>query len=295
MSADLLCAFEEDRALAQALAHALGATFKPIRARRFPEGETHLTVPPAAGTAILLRRLNDPEPKLMPLLLAADALRRRGASRLVLVAPFMPYMRQDRLFHPGEALSRDVIGRLLGERFDRIVTVQAHLHRTMDLADVFRPAQIDNLLAARLLAAVEGWPRDAVAVAPDREATPWARSFAAVLGGAWTSCAKQRSGDREVALVLKHPQRVVGRHAILVDDIASTGVTLMRAAEALLGAGATGVDVAVVHAFLSAADEAALQRAGVRCIVSTDSLPHPTNAVSLCGLLSTALRSELHS
>ena len=86
--------------------------------------------------AILVQSFNDPDRKLMPALLAADALRRAGASRVTLVAPYLAYMRQDRVFRSGEPISQRVFGQCLGRAFDRVLTVEAHLHRTHRLSDV---------------------------------------------------------------------------------------------------------------------------------------------------------------
>ena len=83
---------------------------------------------------------------------AAEALRRNGAERLVLVAPYMCYMRQDTAFLDGEAISQKVIGRLLAGTVDRIITVDAHLHRTTDIRDVFPGIEADNLSAIPAIA-----------------------------------------------------------------------------------------------------------------------------------------------
>ena len=119
------------------------ARAEPRRALRagahapFPDGETLVRVTHRAGAeAILVQSFNDPDRKLMPALLAADALRRAGARRVTLVAPYLAYMRQDRIFHPGEPISQRVFGQCLGRAFDRVLTVEAHLHRIHRLSDV---------------------------------------------------------------------------------------------------------------------------------------------------------------
>ena len=102
-----------------------------------PDGETLVRVTHNIGVeAILVQSFNDPDRKLMPALLAADALRRAGASRVTLVAPYLAYMRQDKVFRSGEPISQRVFGQCLGRAFDRVLTVEAHLHRTHRLSDV---------------------------------------------------------------------------------------------------------------------------------------------------------------
>ena len=123
-----------------------------IASHRFPDGELRVTVGPAAPTTILYVPLDQPNDKLLALLFAAEALRRDGAKRLVLVAPYLCYMRQDAAFQTGEAISQKVIGRLLAATVDRVITVDAHLHRTEDIARRLSGIEADNLSAMPAIA-----------------------------------------------------------------------------------------------------------------------------------------------
>lgn len=282
-------AFAEDEGPARRLAEALDVELGLVELHEFPDGETLPTVPGAAPTVIVYRSLDRPNAKLVPLLQACDAWRRGGAERLVLVAPYLCYLRQDAVFAPGQPLSRDVILPLLGARFDRVVTVDPHLHRTDDLAAVMG-VPVTTLSAGLVLAAALGGGGDPVVIGPDSESEPWTRVVADALAAPSLTLSKVRTGDREVAVSLPDPGRVRGRRAILVDDICSSGGTLELAARHLREAGAASVEVAVTHALFDAAAETRLQLAGVRRILSTDSCPHPTNAAPLAPLLASALR-----
>ncbi|MFN4177048.1 ribose-phosphate diphosphokinase [Phenylobacterium sp.] len=285
-------AFAEDEVPAGRLAAALGVPLRLVDLHAFPDGETLVTVAESPPTVVVYRSLDRPNGKLVPLLLACDAWRRAGARRLVLVAPYLCYLRQDTLFRPGQSLSRDVIGGLLGPRFERIVTVNPHLHRTPDLGPVFPGAEVTVLSAARELARALGGADQAVVVGPDEESAPWAAAVGAALSAPSLTLLKHRSGDREVELTAPDPKALAGRRAILVDDICSSGATLARAVERLRAAGAASVEIAVTHALFDAEAEARLKAAGAVRIVSTDSCAHPTNAVALAPLLAGALRSE---
>ena len=285
-----LLAFPDEAGAAGRLAKALGVELGLVEVHDFPDGESLPTVPGADRTTVIYRSLDRPDPKLMPLLLAADAARRAGAERLVLVCPYLCYLRQDAVFAPGEPVSRDVICGLLGRAFDRVVTVDAHLHRTKDLSAAMGvPA--DDLSAAEPLADALGGA--AVVIGPDRESAPWAQRIADRLGGELAVFDKVRGGDRRVTLSAPDLSVVKGRRVVIVDDVASSGSTLIAAAEQLKQAGAASVEVGVVHALFGADDAARLKAAGVERIVSTDSVAHPTNAASLAGLLAEALREEL--
>ena len=142
----------ESSAAASRLAGRLGVALREIEVHRFPDGELRVTVEPAAATSIIFASLDAPNDKLLAILFAAEALRRGGAKRLVLVAPYLCYMRQDTAFHEGEAISQKVIGKLLATAVDRVVTVDAHLHRTKTIAEVFPGIDADNLSAMPAIA-----------------------------------------------------------------------------------------------------------------------------------------------
>jgi ribose-phosphate pyrophosphokinase len=223
-------------------------------------------------------------------------LRRAGAKRLLLVAPYLCYMRQDAAFHDGEAISRKAIGRLLAGNFDRVVTVDAHLHRTKDIHDVFPGIDADNLSAMPAIAeALRASSIDpaTVVVGPDEESRPWVADLACRLDLQHVVARKTRRSDRSVAISFTDSSLFAGRPALLVDDIVSSGGTLMTCAKALQAAGATTVDAVVTHALFAPELVASLVEAGIRSIKSTDSVPHPTNAIALDAVLAGILRKEL--
>lgn len=286
-------AFEDEAEPARRLAAELGVAFGQVVLHRFPDGEALPTVSGVGDTVLVYRSLDRPDPKLMPLFLACDAWRRAGARRLILVAPYLSYLRQDAVFAPGQPLSRDVVGGLLGPRFDRIVTVDPHLHRTADLSASWN-TKVTVLSAAPILAMALRDVAAPLVVGPDEESGAWASALGQALGAPHVTLSKERRGDRVVSLTLPEGLDVRGRSTVLVDDVASSGVTLERAARRLAEAGAASVDIAVTHALLD--DEALerLEQAGVRRIVWTDSCRHGSSGAPLAGLLAAALGDEIH-
>lgn len=285
-------AFEDEAEAAGRLAQALGVGLGLVKVHRFPDEETLPTVPAAATTVIVYRSLDRPNPKLMPLLQACDAWRRGGARRLVLVAPYLSYLRQDMVFAAGQPLSRDVMGGLLSPRFERIVTVDPHLHRTPDLGVAWGVATT-VLSAAPVLGRALAESGATLVVGPDVEAGPWAAAVARELGVPHLTLRKERHGDRDVRLTLADPAAVRGQAVALTDDVCSSGSTLAQAAKLLREAGAASIDIAVTHALMDDAATARLREAGAGRIVSTDSCLHPTNGARLAELLAAALRDEL--
>ena len=281
---------------AAGLAARLGVPFHEIAIHAFPDGEIRVAVGPASATTIIYASLDRPNDKLIALMFAAEALRRGGAKRLVLVAPYLCYMRQDAAFHEGEAISQKVIGPLLAQCIDRVVTVDAHLHRTPDINAIFPGIQSDNLSAMPAISDAlrrTGLDPATVMVGPDAESLPWVSDLAGRLGLPYAVARKTRRGDRSVAIEFQDRARIAGRPALIVDDIVSSGGTIIACAKALTAAGATAVDAVVTHALFpeSVCDE--MISSGIRSIRSTRSVPHVTNAIVLDELFADALRGEL--
>jgi ribose-phosphate pyrophosphokinase len=287
-------AFAEEGRPARALAAALGLECRFVDLHLFPDGEMLPTVPETAATTIVYRSLALPNDKLIALLLACDAWRRAGAAHLILVAPYLCYLRQDAVFLPGQPNSQKVIGRLLGDRFDRIVTVDAHLHRTPSISDVFPQTSANDISAAPEIAQwlSRAHPDLDFVVGPDVESEPWVKQVAAALGVPYRLFSKTRLGDRDVRLTLPSAANFADRAVALVDDICSSGGTMVKAAEMLKAAGARKIIVALTHALFDKSVEDRLRAAGVEAVVSTDAVIHPTNQISLSALLARALNTR---
>lgn len=290
-----LYSFDHGFEHAEALAVALGIPLAAVGLHSFPDGESRVAVPEAASVALIYCPLDRPNARLVDLMLAADALRRGGARRLVLVAPYLCYMRQDKAFNMGEAVSQQAIARFLSGLFDRIVTVDAHLHRVADIAKVFPDIEAQNLSAANAIAAhasMHGIGADALVAGPDAESVQWARRIAKALGAEAIVGEKRRLGDRSVEISFP-AGGIQGRNVLLTDDIVSSGGTMTVAVHALAQGGAAAIFVAVTHALFDAVTEARLRAAGANEIWSTTAVPHPTNKIPLVTLLSEALRDEM--
>ena len=288
-------AFDDESEMAAALARALDVPLALIERHRFPDGELKLRLPATLPSCVvLLRSLHQPNEKLVELLIAAPAARELGAQRLLLACPYLAYMRQDIAFSPGEAVSQRHIGGLLASRFDAVVTVDPHLHRIAALHEVMPGCEAVSLSAASLIGAwVARHVSQPLLLGPDEESAQWvseaARACSPPADHGW--CVKQRRGDRDVEVTLPPGIDCRGRAVVLIDDMASTGRTLMAATRLALAAGAVSVDVAVTHPLFVGDALAELRVSGVRHVWSTDCVPHASNAISVVPLLADALRA----
>lgn len=274
-------------ALAARLAQALGATACRLDHRRFPDGEAHLRVLDAVDGRQLLvvAALRQPDPQLPSLFFLADALRDLGAARVGLVAPYLPYLRQDRRFLSGEALTSHSFAAWISARFDGLVTVDPHLHRIRTLDEVYRiPA-----VAVSSAAAIAAWiganvPRPHL-FGPDEESEQWVRGVAQRIGCGHSVLRKTRLGDREVQIALPSLEGLEACTPVLVDDIVSTARTLAVAARALRSAGLAAPVCVGVHAVFGDDAGVLLQQAGVGRVVTCNTLPHASNAIDVTGAL----------
>lgn len=286
----LLLYFEDEHESAARIAQAGDLDLREIERHRFPDGELKLRLPPELpAQVIILRTLNQPNEKLLELLLAAQTARELGARHLTLVAPYLGYMRQDVAFQPGEAVSQRVVGCFLAGLFNAVITVDPHLHRVATLQEAVPVAHAVVLSAAPLLADLIAQRRQRpLLVGPDQESAQWVALAAAHHGFDHAVCHKVRNGDRAVEVALPDLP-VAGRQVVLLDDVASTGHTVARAAQLMLAAGAVSVDVAVTHAlFVDDALQLILD-AGVTEVWSTDCIQHPSNAVCMAATIAQAL------
>ncbi|MDT7834423.1 ribose-phosphate diphosphokinase [Aquabacterium sp. OR-4] len=292
MTPGLLLAFDDEQAAASALAQALAVPLALIGRHHFPDGETRLHLPPVLPAELLLYRgLHRPNDKLAELLIACPAARELGARHIVLVSPYLAYMRQDIAFSPGEAVSQRHIGAALSRLVDGLITVDPHLHRIASMDEVMPGCRTVALTAAGLLGAwVAAQVPGALLLGPDEESAQWVTVAGRAHGLAHAVCVKQRFGDRDVRVALPAGLSLAGRAVVLLDDVASTGRTLAEAALAARAAGAASVDVAVTHGLFVGQAVAELRAVGVRHLWCTDAVPHASACVPLAPLLAQAVR-----
>ena len=282
----MILGFDDYQAQGEALARELNRPFALVEVHRFPDGESKVTLPAELPDAVILcRSLNRPNDKLIELLLAAQTARQAGVKQLTLVAPYLCYMRQDIAFHPGEAISQQVIGQFLAGLFERVITVDPHLHRIERLEQAIPGRDAIALASAEVMGEfLSQQTRQALLLGPDEESEQWVRAIAEPAGLPWAVARKERLGDREVRIQL--PELDYQEYdVVLVDDMISTGRTLINVAEQLQAQGARRIHCLVTHALFSDDVSSALQQAGIRNIWSSDSIPHPSNAVFLSKMI----------
>jgi ribose-phosphate pyrophosphokinase len=267
-------------ALAERISRELGnAPFGIPFVKRFPDGELYVRVGGrVSGDDVVLVQSTRTDQDLLELLLLADAIRQAGARRLFVVVPYFGYARQDRPFFPGEPMSARALARHVETDADAVVTVDLHSSET--LRSFSKPAfEASGIPAvARLL---RERPVDLL-VSPDKGGVERAKRMAAILDKPWMALEKRRIDSEHVELALPQslPIDLVDKHIIIIDDVISTGGTIVEAAKLLKRQKVGALTAACTHGlFLRDAFERI--KAVTDAIFSTDTLDNPAEKASV--------------
>ncbi|MEZ4400270.1 MAG: ribose-phosphate pyrophosphokinase [Kofleriaceae bacterium] len=277
--------------VARPLASALGATVGGCLVRHFPDGECYvrLDVDVAGADVVLVGGLDRPDARLLPTLFLAATAKDLGARRVGLVAPYLSFMRQDSRFHPGEGLTSIYFARLLATSLDWLCTVDPHLHRWASLEQVYpiptRVVHAAPAIAAWLRAHVER----PVLIGPDAESEQWVGAVAALLDAPFLVLEKTRKGDRDVIVTAPNLGGHRDRTPVVIDDIISTGRTMVETLLHLRSLGTREPVCVGIHAVMADGALEDLVAAGAARVVTCDTIAHPTNRIAVGALLTDAV------
>lgn len=291
----LLFAFPGNERLAALLAPALNAETGQAVLRHFPDGEIYwrYDTPVKDRAVVLLCTLDRPDDKALAMLFAAAAARELKAKRVGLIAPYLAYMRQDHRFQAGEAITSGTFAKLVSGEIDWLVTVDPHLHRRSSLNEIYSvPARA--LHAAPLIAQ---WIGDNVEnpllIGPDRESEQWVAAVARGADAPHIVLRKVRRGDRDVEVAVPDLAQWRGRTPVLVDDIISTGQTMIVTLKQLNGKGLAAPVCVGVHGIFAGQAFEELRQAGAARVVTANTIAHSSNGIDISGLLAEGVRALL--
>ncbi|MBN8606075.1 MAG: ribose-phosphate diphosphokinase [Caulobacterales bacterium] len=276
--------------MAKALAERLGAELAVLDWRRFPDLEAYVRIASdvRGKRVFIVCTLANPDPQMLTLVFAAAAARDCGAESVHLVAPYLAYMRQDKSFRPGEAVSATHFARMLSRHFDSLTTIDPHLHRIRDLEHIFtiptRVGAVAPLLGAWIAENVTA----PLIVGPDQESHQWVAEIARSARAPYVVARKERLGDEHVRIELPDLTPWSGRRPVLADDIVSSGRTMLQASRLLIAAGMAKPYCVAIHAVFSPGAFENLAQLTER-VVTTDTIPHPSNAISVADTLAKSI------
>jgi ribose-phosphate pyrophosphokinase len=269
--------------LARELARTTGHPLLVSEWKSFPDGEFKVRIPePVAGEDVVLVQSTYPPEKVLELFFLQDALREGNARRITLVIPYFGFGRQDRPFEPGEGVSsRALVRRIEGEA-DLIISVDIHNDRVLGYFQV----PVKNVSGAPSLGRFLRARDIDMVLAPDLNASRFAKAVAALVGCPWEFLEKSRIDSWTVETKAKSLE-VAGLGVAIVDDVISTGGTIANAARVLKDQGARKVIAACVHGVFI---DGALDRLSIcDVVVATDTIESARARVSVAPEVAEAL------
>lgn len=279
--------------LASELATLTAGELGELQVRHFPDKETYVRVISNVKNrdVFIICTLTRPDEQFVPLYFTAGAIRQLGARKVQLIAPYLAYMRQDRIFHPGEALTSRLFAELLQHHFDRLVTVEPHLHRYASLDEVYDiPTRVVHA-ASLLVEWITIHVRNPVIIGPDGESAQLAEKIARQAGAPWTVFSKERRGDRQVRVSAPSLKDAIGRTPVLVDDIVSSGATMLQAIRILTSLDFVPAYCLAVHGLCSARTARQLMNRTAG-FVTCNTVRSATAALDVAPLIADALASD---
>ena len=282
--------------IAKKIAKSMKCKYSPMKISLFPDNEMYMkfTHKRVKGQVVVIVHSFQPLPNksLFQVVFAAENAKQLGAKKVILVAPYLGFMRQDKMFNYGEAVSNSIMAKLLNNSVDRVITVDPHLHRISKMEDIFK-IRAKNLTANKLIGDyVKKKSHNVAIIGPDWESYQWAEVVAKEIGCEVSVFRKKRFSSRHVEEVMVKDIDLEGKNVVIVDDIISTGHTIIEAAKKVRKLGARSVTAICVHGLFVEGAVAKIKKAGVARVLSTNCIEHPTNAIDVTSLLVAELRKR---
>lgn len=287
----IIFALPQNNQFANSLAEKLKVEVGLYTIHDFPDGETYIRIDSNVKNKviILVCSLYNPNTKIIPLLFMAQTLKELGASKICLLSPYIPYMRQDKRFQPGEAIASHCFSKILSGSIDSLITVDPHLHRIKNLSDIYS-IPTTTLHATKSIAK---WINNNISspliVGPDEESAQWAAEIAKNANAPYIIVNKTRYSERDVAITIPEIKDI-NKTPVLVDDIISTGSTMCAVIQQL-STRKLGSPVCIgIHALFNQEDYKNLIRAGAKEVISCNTVPHFSNKIDITDLFLEVLR-----
>lgn len=263
------------RVIGKKLASHLHVGYSELRKAYFPDGEMHLKFQAKLGeTVVLVQSLSPaPDETLIELLFAIYDAKKLGAKKVVVVAPYLCYMRQDKRFTQLEIKSNEIVSHLLQKAgADVIFTVSPHVHRINSMSELFKIKAVNVHIFEEMAQWIKKkFGTNVVIVGPDIESWRVGKKVAAMVGCEYDTFLKKRVSGSRIKHTAVAKVTCKGKPVVIIDDIISTGGTILGAAKYLKRMGATSVSALCVHLMTEAAGDK-LRKKGIRFVAASNTI-----------------------
>lgn len=280
--------------LARKVAKKLRKPYSELRIKKFPDNETGIRfMKNVKGKIVVLVQsfygnIND---LIIEVFFAAETARDLGAKKVILVAPYFPYFRQDKRFKSGQCVSIEVLAGFINKYFDGILVVDPHLHREKNLSELF------NIRHEKLSANyyIRRWikknMKNPLIVGPDWESYKWARRVAEEIGCEYVIMEKKRFSGRDVKVTLNKKVDLTNKNVILVDDMISTGNTIIEAAKNFKRMGVKRFNCIAVHGIFVENALEKLKKNNIN-VITTNTIPNKVAKIDISGLIVEGIKKD---
>ena len=277
--------------LARKIAKELKAEYSELITKHFPDGELYIKFETDLKNKeiVLIQTLHPANEQLLEVLLAGYTAKDLGAKKVTLVAPYMAYIRQDKRFNPGEAVSSKIIGNLLSS-FDKIITIDPHLHRIKSLNEVFH-TKAQKLTSNDVIESyIAKNYKSPVIIGPDEESYQWAKEIALSIKAHAAILKKTRFSPNNVKIIIKSPIEIKGKDIIIIDDIISTGKTVLETIQHIKNKKPKSINVICIHGIF--ADKLVYKKikANTKSIITTNTIENIHSKIDISDLIAKALK-----
>jgi len=277
--------------LGKRIARRLKAPYVEAKTRVFPDGESKITFGRIPKNSIVLVVQSTYPPVDTNLLQALSIISqvRKVSSKIYAIIPYMGYARQDRQFLSGEVVTMSIIARMIqAAGAKKVVTVDIHSKIALNHFKIPK----ENVSAIPELAKYfkKMKLKNALVVSPDMGGSLRAKKFASLLNIDFIALKKSRNRNTGKVQIHSSKADVRGKDLILVDDIISTGGSIIKAAQFLKRQKCKRLFVACTHGLIVEDAEKKIKKAGVSRIISTNTIPRSTSKVDVSGVIVESIR-----
>lgn len=281
--------------LAAELSQLIDAEMGSIMLDTFSDGESSIEIHSDCKNreVIILSNLSQPNQSTLPTLLISNMVREFGAKKVTLIAPYLPYMRQDSVFAEGQSMLAKHFASIISQHFDNLITVAPHLHRLFSLNQVYTTHCVIGHVGKQIADWAKQNINNPVFVGPDSESTQWVREVADETKAPYLIASKVRLNDKEVVVDLNNFGEVREHTAVIVDDIISTGGTMLQTINKLKDMGFKKIVCIGIHAIFTENSYVSLLHSAASEVITTNTLPHISNQIDVSQAIADAYKLAL--
>ncbi len=288
ISITMIIACSHGKHLAKKISKKLKQPYLELESQKFPDSEIYLRFQKDIKnkTIILIQSFyKEISDCLIEVLFAAQTAKDLGAKKIILIAPYFPYLRQDKRFRKGEIIPLEIIAKYINNCINEIYIIDPHLHRKNTLKEIFK-TKSHKLTANSLIAQyIKEKIKNPLIIGPDFESHRWAKETAKLVNCLFFILNKKRLSSRKVKIATnKNLKKVKNKNVVIVDDIISTGHTILETIKLLKKQNPKSITCVCVHGIFAENALEKIKKTGAR-IISCNTIPNKVGKIDVSGLI----------